>query len=250
MKDLSSQKKCKKEAAKLMRVEQSPEFVLSASKIVKDLLKRKDFNILLNKCLENYSVVSLKFIAMKDRNPYLTEDFFKKNKTKIEKKYLEWFDVYQKELNNIKIDVSIEKDFYTIIFKRRDLLNNSNKKCYILFDDLLSILSAGINLKLDGTFETTLVPATKIILKSVYLAGGLIGISSLNCWVNSKKFSSFCKNEEETKKEDFEKKTRLRYNASIRMRIQDHRYLNDSSTSWEIFQEMLKRKNLLSYKID
>lgn len=130
--------------------------VLSSSKIAENLLKRKDFNILLNKCLENYSVVTLQFVSLNNRLPDLIDDFSFVYKEK-------WFNVYKKELSDRKIDVFLEDDFcYNITFKRKDLLNDQGKKCYIVFDDLLSILSAGINFKEDyGTFKKRLSPQLK-----------------------------------------------------------------------------------------
>lgn len=195
---------------------------MSASRIVKDLLKREDFNILLNKCLKNYGVVRLKFIAFKDCNPYLTNEFFIYPKE-------DWLDIYIEEFNKKKINVSIESDFYSIVFKRRDLSNNSNKNCYILFDDLLSILSAGVNLNSDGIFETTLIPATRMVLQSMHPIWALIGMSSLNCGTNSKVFSSFYEDKEKAKREDLEKKTYLRRKLLIQERMYNHRILNDPS---------------------
>lgn len=76
------------------------------------------------------------------------------------------------------------------LLNRKDLLNIFDKNCCIVFDDALSILSAGINLifdenlcegSLNGTFETTLIPATKMVLGNYNPFLALIGICRLNC---------------------------------------------------------------------
>lgn len=73
-----------------------------ASRIVKNLLNRKDFNILLNKCLEDYGIVRLQFIALKEYVPDLTEDFFVFYQCE---NIQSWFNIYKKELSERKIDV-------------------------------------------------------------------------------------------------------------------------------------------------
>lgn len=180
--------------------------VLSSSKIAENLLKRKDFDILLNKCIKSYGVATLQFTSLRNRLPCLVDDFSFIYKEK-------WFNVYKKELSDRKIDVFLEDDFcYNITFKRKDLLNDHDEKCYIVFDDLLSILSAGINFKEDyGTFGKTLIPATKIVLGSYNPFLALTGICRLNCRKNAKRFAKFCKDTGEANRIDLDRKFSLAY---------------------------------------
>lgn len=187
------------------------------SSIVKNLLNRKDFNILLNKCLENYGIVRLQFIALKEYVPDLTEDFFVFYPCE---NIQSWFNIYKKELSERKIDVFLGDDPYSIIFKRKYLSNIFDENCCIVFDDALSILSARINLifdenlcdgSLNGTFEETLIPATKMVLGSYNPLLALTGICRLNCRKNAKRFAKFCKDTEKANRIDFDRKFSLTY---------------------------------------
>lgn len=167
--------------------------------------------------MEDYGIVKLQFISLKEYVPYLTEDFFIFYPTEDIKS---WLDIYKKDLSNKNIDISIISDQYSIIFKRKDLLNIFDKNCCIVFDDALSILSAGLNLifdeslcegSLNGTFEKTLIPATKMVLGNYNPLLALTGICRLNCRKNAKRFAKFCKDTEKANRIDFDRKFLLIY---------------------------------------